>query len=92
MISIFKFVAAPAGRLVQGVLGSALITLSLFWIDTGHGAIVGILGLILLADCVFDVCALALPFGLPFQGLALRKELLRRQLRPNRSSGNRLSH
>lgn len=90
MIGLFRFLAATAGRVTQAVLGSLLIMLALYWIDTTHGAVVGLLGLTLLACGVFDVSAFAPIFGLPFFGLELRKELLRRQLRPQaRSSSNR---
>ncbi len=82
MIGSFKFLASPVGRLLQGILGSGLILLAMMWVDTGQGAIVGILGLLLLANGVFDICCPAPLFGLPFVGISLRKELLRRQLRP----------
>ncbi len=92
MKNIFKFLAAPAGRLAQGAAGTACIVLALYWMNTTHGAIVGILGLLFLADAVFDVCVAGPLFGLPFQGLALRKEILRRQLRPQTRTSNRLFH
>ncbi len=93
MNNFFKFLAAPAGRWMQGIAGGACVTLALYWMNTTHGAIVGILGLALLADAVFDICMAAPLCGLPFQGLNLRKEILRRQLRPqSRTSNNRLSH
>jgi hypothetical protein len=89
MLYLFKFLAGNLGRLTQGVVGSLLIVLALYWMDTTQGAIVGILGLIFLACGVFDVCAMAPIFGMPFSGPSLRKEILRRQLRPHaRSSGN----
>ncbi len=91
MLGFWKFLAGGLGRVTQGVLGSLLIMLALYWVDTTQGAIVGILGLILLACGVFDVSAFAPLWGLPFVGSNLRKEILRRQLRPHaRSSGNRL--
>jgi hypothetical protein len=91
MLRVFKFLAGMTGRVVQGVVGSLLITLALYWMNTTHGAVVGLLGLTLLACCVFDVSAFAPLWGLPFLGAQLRKEILRRQLRPQtRSSGNRL--
>jgi hypothetical protein len=93
MNNLFKFLAAPAGRWVQGIAGSACVMLALFWMDTTHGAIVGMLGLVLLADAVFDICLAAPLCGMPFQGLYLRKEILRRQLRPqSRTSNNHLFH
>ncbi len=91
MNNVFKFLAAPAGRMAQGLVGAGCILLALYWIDTAQGAIVGILGLLLLADAVFDVCVAGPLCGLPFQGLSLRKEILRRQLRPQARS-NRLFH
>jgi hypothetical protein len=91
MIGFFKFLAGTMGRLAQGVLGSLLIILALYWIDTTQGAVVGLAGLIFLACGVFDVSAIAPLFGLPVSGPRLRKELLRRQLRPQaRSSSNRM--
>lgn len=91
MLGFWKFLAGSWGRIAQGILGAVLIMLALYWVDTTQGAIVGILGLILLACGVFDVSAFAPLFGLPFTGSTLRKEILRRQLRPHtRSSGNRL--
>ncbi len=91
MIGLFKFLAGTYGRIVQGIFGSLLIMLAMYWVDTTQGAIVGILGLVLLACGVFDVSAFAPLCGLPFMGNNLRKELLRRQLRPQaRSSGNHL--
>ncbi len=92
MNNIFKFLAGPAGRLTQGIAGTACIMLALYWIDTTQGAIVGIFGLLLLADAIFDVCVVGPLCGLPFQGLALRKEILRRQLRPQARTSNRLFH
>ncbi len=92
MNNLFKFLAAPAGRWTQGIVGCLAIMLALYWIDTTHGAVVGILGLLLLADAVFDVCVAAPFCRLPFQGLGLRKEILRRQLRPQPRSSNRLFH
>ncbi len=86
MIGSFKFLASPVGRLIQGILGSSLILLAMFWVNTTQGAIVGILGLILLANGVFDICCPAFLFGLPVVGISLRKELLRRQLRPQAHS------
>lgn len=86
MIGSFKFLASPVGRLAQGILGTGLILLAMFWVNTTQGAIVGILGLLLLANGVFDICCPAPLFGLPFVGINLRKELLRRQLRPQAHS------
>ncbi len=89
MLSSFKFLAGNLGRVAQGIAGSLLIMLALYWMNTTQGAIVGILGLVFLACGVFDVCAWAPLFGLPFSGPSLRKEILRRQLRPHvHSSGN----
>ncbi len=91
MLGFFKFLASKSGRAVQGVVGSLLIMLALYWVNTTPGAVVGILGLILLACGVFDVCAFAPLWGMPFGGPSLRKEILRRQLRPQtRSSGLKL--
>ena len=91
MIGFFKFLAGMRGRVAQGILGGLLIMLALYWIDTLHGAAVGTAGLMFLACGVFDVSAIAPLFGLPFEGPSLRKELLKRQLRPHaRSSGNHL--
>lgn len=91
MLSFFKFLAGDMGRIAQGILGSLLIMLALYWMDTTQGAIVGIVGLMFLACGVFDVCAMAPLFGMPLSGPSLRKEILRRQLRPHvRSSGNKL--
>jgi hypothetical protein len=93
MLGVFRFLAGNYGRLAQGIIGSLFILLAMFWVDTTQGAIVGILGLVLLANSVFDVSAFAPLCGLPFGGKNLRKELLRRQLRPQtRSSGNHLYH
>ena len=93
MVGFFKFLGGTAGRITQGILGSLLIMLALYWMDTAQGAVVGILGLVLLACGVFDVCAWAPFFGFPFSGHNLRKEVLKRQLKPHtRSSGNRLYH
>ncbi len=86
MITSFKFLASPIGRLLQSALGSGLILLAMFWVNTTQGAIVGLAGLILLANGVFDICCAAPLFGLPLVGLNLRKELLRRQLRPQAHS------
>lgn len=91
MIGLFKFLGGSSGRVVQGIAGSLLILLALSWMDTTQGAIVGVIGLTLLACGVFDVCVFGPLFGYPFTGHSLRKEVLRRQLRPHaRSSGNRL--
>ncbi len=92
MNSVFKFLSAPAGRLAQGIVGSAFVMLAMYWVDTTQGAIVGILGLVLLADAVFDVCVAGPLCGLPFQGLCLRKEILRRQLRPQTRTSKSLFH
>ncbi len=90
MTGFWKFLAGTSGRVAQGIAGGLLIMLALYWIDTMHGAVIGLLGLILLACGVFDVSAFAPIFGLPFSGPSLRKEILKRQLRPQpRSSGNR---
>ncbi len=91
MLGFLKFLAGKTGRVVQGVIGGLLIMLALYWMDTTQGAVVGILGLGLLACGVFDVCAFAPFVGMPFLGQDLRKELHKRQLRPAaRSSGMRL--
>ena len=91
MIAMFKFLAGNYGRIAQGIVGSLLVMLAMYWVDTTQGALVGILGLILLANGVFDVSAFGPLCGLPFGGKSLRKELLRRQLRPQtRSSSNHL--
>ncbi len=93
MLGVFKFLGGNMGRITQGILGSLLILLALYWINTTQGAIVGLLGLVLLACGVFDVCAWGPLFGFPFIGTDLRKEVLRRQLRPHsRSSGDHLYH
>ncbi len=86
MIGSFKFLSSPVGRLVQGSAGSGLILIAMFLENTTPGAVVGLLGLILLANGVFDICCPAPLFGLPFVGISLRKELLRRQLRPQAHS------
>lgn len=91
MLGFLKFLAGKLGRVLQGVGGSLLIMLALYWMDTTQGALVGILGLILLGCGVFDVCAFAPFVGMPITGQSLRKEILKRQLRPQtRSSGIRL--
>lgn len=91
MLGFLKFLAGKLGRIVQGVVGSLLIMLALYWMDTTQGAVVGILGLVLLACGVFDVCGFAPLVGMPFMGQSLRKEILKRQLRPQaRSSGIRM--
>jgi hypothetical protein len=91
MLGFLKFLAGKLGRVLQGVAGSLLIMLALYWIDTTQGALVGILGLILLGCGVFDVCAFAPFVGMPIIGQSLRKEILKRQLRPQtRSPGIRL--
>lgn len=91
MLGFLKFLAGKLGRVLQGVAGSLLIMLALYWMDTTQGALVGVLGLILLACGVFDVCAFAPFVGMPITGQSLRKEILKRQLRPQtRSSGIRL--
>ncbi len=91
MLSLFKFFGGTTGRIVEGIAGSLLIMLALFWVNTTQGAIVGVAGLTLLACGVFDFCAWAPLFGFPLNGPNLRKEVLRRQLRPHaRSSSDRL--
>lgn len=91
MVGLFKFFGGTIGRIAEGISGSLLIMLALYWMNTTQGAIVGIAGLILLACGVFDFCAWAPLFGYPLNGPKLRKEVLRRQLRPHtRSSSDRL--
>jgi hypothetical protein len=91
MLGFLKFLIGTSGRILQGVVGSLFIMLALYWMDTTQGAVVGLLGLVLLACGVFDVCAFAPFVGMPVVGQSLRKEILRRQLRPAaRSSGVRL--
>ena len=81
MNSFFKFMSSPKGRLVQGVLGGALIFGGLAAMSSGLGGLIIFVGLVALAAGVFDVCVPAPIFNLPFEGPKLRKELLRRQLR-----------
>ncbi len=81
MISFFKFLSCPRGRLLQGALGALLVFGGLVGMDTGFGGLMLFAGLLSLAAGVFDVCIPAPIFNLPFEGAKLRKELLRRQLR-----------
>jgi hypothetical protein len=91
MLGFLKFLTGKRGRVVQAVIGSLSIMLALYWMDTTQGAVVGILGLVLLACGVFDVCAFAPFVDMPFLGPNLRKEIHKRQLNPAaRSSGMRL--
>jgi hypothetical protein len=75
MEGFFRFIASSTGRLVRVVAGLVLIALGV-WVVQGVGAwILIIVGLVPLVAGVFDWCVLAPPFGRPFLGRQLRREL-----------------
>jgi hypothetical protein len=75
MEGFFSFIAGPAGRLIRGLAGLALILIGLFLVRGTGGWIVAIVGLVPLLAGVFDFCVFAPLFGLPFVGPRLRERL-----------------
>ncbi len=75
MNDIFRFLASDNGRLARGMGGIALITVGLGILRGVWGIVMAVIGLVPLLAGVFDFCAFAPLFGLPFEGEELREEL-----------------
>ncbi len=75
MNDIFRFLAGDNGRLTRTAAGIALISVGLGIIRGAWGLIMAVIGLVPLLAGLFDFCAFAPLFGLPFQGQELRDEL-----------------
>ncbi len=75
MKAAFRFLASPAGRVVRGVVGLALIVVGLAVVGGAIGWILAIIGLVPLVAGLLDWCFFAPLFGLPFGGPRLRQTL-----------------
>lgn len=75
MNAFFSFMASPIGRVTRSMAGLALILIGLLVIGGTWGWILVIVGLVPLLAGLFDRCAFAPLFGLPFVGPRLRQAL-----------------
>lgn len=75
MNAFFRFIASPTGRLIRAIVGIALIVIGLWLIQGVVGWILALVGLVPLLAGVFDRCVFAPLFGLPFDGIQLRRAL-----------------
>ena len=73
MKDVFRFLASPTGRAVRVVAGLLLIVIGVVAVEEMLGWVLVIVGLVPLLAGIFDRCALAPLFGLPFVGAKLRK-------------------
>ena len=62
-----RFMASPIGRIARIVVGVVLLILGLAVIGGAAGTILAIVGLVLIAVGIFDICLLAPLFGAPFR-------------------------
>lgn len=79
MNAFFRFIAGPAGRLIRIIAGVALIAIGLWLVQGVVGWILAIVGLVPLLAGIFDRCVFAPLFGLPFDGIQLRRTLSERE-------------
>jgi hypothetical protein len=75
MNAFFRFIAGPAGRLIRVIAGVALIVIGLWLIEGVVGWILALVGLVPLFAGIFDRCVFAPLFGLPFDGVQLRRDV-----------------
>ena len=66
-----QFMANPYGRGVRVIAGIAFIVLG-FWLGTGWGIALAVVGLVPLLAGLFDVCVFSALFGGPFSGEKIR--------------------
>lgn len=66
-----QFMASPAGRIVRGVAGAAMIGGGIAMDDTG-GTILAVAGAIPLSAGLFDLCYASALFGGPLHGDEIR--------------------
>jgi len=78
MNTFFRFLASPTGRLIRAIAGVVLIVLGLWLVQGVVGWILAIIGLVPLLAGIFDRCVFAPLFGLPFNGIQLRRALSER--------------
>jgi len=75
MKAVLGFLTSMAGRVVRGVVGSALVFFGALFVGGAWGWLLAIVGLVVFAVGALDFCILAPLFGLPLSGPALRKAL-----------------
>jgi heme A synthase len=75
MNAFFRFIASSTGRLIRAIAGIALIVIGLWLIQGVIGWILALVGLVPLLAGIFDRCVFAPLFGLPFDGIQLRRAL-----------------
>lgn len=63
-----NFMSSQTGRLLRGIVGAILVVLALFVVEGTWGWILLILGVVLIAVAVFNVCLLAPLFGGSLKG------------------------
>lgn len=79
MNTFFRFIAGPVGRLIRAIAGVVLIAIGLWLVQGVVGWILAIVGLVPLLAGIFDRCVFAPLFGLPFEGIQLRRALGERE-------------
>jgi hypothetical protein len=67
-----KFLASPAGRVIRGLAGLALIAWGMLGLGGPAGIVVAIIGIVPLAAGLFDFCVFAPLFGAPLSGQKIR--------------------
>jgi hypothetical protein len=60
-----KFLASPAGRVIRGLAGLALVAWGLLGLGGTAGIVVAFIGVVPLAAGLFDFCVFAPLFGAP---------------------------
>ncbi|MHB8624768.1 MAG: YgaP family membrane protein [Aggregatilineales bacterium] len=71
-MSLIKFLASPAGRLVRIIAGIVLVAVGLFVMQNTAGIVLAVIGLVPLLAGLLDVCIFAPLFGASFSGKAIR--------------------
>lgn len=71
-MSLVKFLASPAGRLVRIVAGIVLVAVGLFVLQNSGGIVLAVIGLVPLLAGLLDFCVFAPLFGASFSGKAIR--------------------
>lgn len=67
-----RFMVTGAGRMIRVLAGLAFIAIGLAWVGGTGGYVLAVVGLLPLLAGMFDFCAFAPLFKLPFLGREVR--------------------